>query len=96
MFRVFEKFLEKRPDYIKDDRNTKNYLDEYIRDLPFDPNIVRWHVAVLFDEYLFKPNIIMGIFGNWRFDNPAEHFNRSGQELYDSLREKYSDKVQQK
>ena len=89
MFAVFRKFLEKRPEHLKSGSSTEIYFNEYIEDLPFTSDIVRWHIAVLFDEFLFKGNILAGVYGDWRLENPYDHLNKSGQELYESLKQKY-------
>ena len=90
MFAVFEKFLESRPEFLDGGKTSQFYIDEFVNALPHViPDLVRWHVAVLFDEFLIDQNIIRALFGNWRFGKPADHFNRSGEKLYDALKKQY-------
>ena len=90
MLAVFEHFLKARPENLEGGSNTDTYFKGYVEEIHHsEPSLVLWHIAVLFDEFLIKQNIIEGIFGNWRFDTPHKHLNRSGQILYDTLKQKY-------
>ena len=60
--------------------------------IPHD--LILRHVAVLFDEFLVKQDIINAIYGNWRRERPYDHLNWSGQKLYESLKKEHG-KVKQ-
>ena len=83
-------FLKKKPEFLGGRDTPKNYVNEFVSALPHVvPDLVRWHVAILFDEFLIDQNIIESFFSNWRFEKPADHFNRSGEELYGALKKQY-------
>ena len=89
MFAVFEKFLQYPPDsLLKDDAYTREYFDSFVVALPFDDKIlVRWHVAILFDEFILDHGILKNIFGRWcPFEKPADYLNRKGREFYNALK----------
>ena len=93
MYDVFKKFLEHRPMNLKDNNDLKSFANKLVDDLPYEINLIRRHVTILIDEFLISPTTIETFYGKWRFEDPADHFNWSGQELYDSLKEKYDDKI---
>ena len=92
-----DKFLENPPDfYIKNDSAIKDSLiDPYVTALsPFDPALVQWHIAVLFDEFVIDQHIVKALLGKLQLDKTTDHLNRSGQELYKSLDDERNKKIQ--
>jgi len=87
MLEVFEKFLTLPPEGLHGGNSVGLYFEEYLKDSRFDHNLVLWHVAVLFDEFLIKQDILQSVFGNWRRENPLEYLNGSGQTLYCTLKQ---------
>lgn len=95
MLAVFEKFLNTRPVYLQNDSATRHYINNFLADLSsFDSALVQWHIAILFDEFLIKQDIINAVFSNWRLGKSADHLNRNGQELCESLQKKYRKIIQ--
>ena len=87
MHSVFKYFLGNPPDSLlhKDDY-TRNYIDQCVNTLSHsDGDIVRWHIAVLLDNFVLDQNIASLVCGRMNPENPADRLNRSGQQFYIDL-----------
>jgi len=89
MLAVFEKFLHTTPERLENCGNLPYYIQMFENELPFDNFLIRWHIALLFDEFLLKQDIIDAVFGKWRFEKTADQLNLSGHMLYNYLKQKY-------
>jgi len=94
MYDVFQKFLDHRPVNLKDNNDLKSFANNLVNALPYETTLIQRHVTILFDEFLISPTTIEIFYGKWRFEDPADHFNWSGQELYNLLKQKYDNKVE--
>jgi len=92
---VFDKFLEKPPNfYLQRDDTTAYYVDtiinhvKHVFGVPIEDNIIRWHIALLFDEFVLNQHIVSAVFGNMELPKPmcAYYLNERGQRLYKRLK----------
>ena len=90
MLAVFKQFLQYPPQYcLKTGDYAKQYCDsKFVNALPhFNSDLVRWHVAVLLDEFVLAQDIRFAVYGlMYPFGNHySDYLNCSGQQFYVQL-----------